>query len=360
MEDPELGRPITDLDMVKSVMIDGDHVHVEIYLTIAGCPMRDTLHTNVSAAVGEVPGVSEVTVSTDVMNDEQRRALRDKLRGPSAQPTIPFAKPSSTTRVFAVASGKGGVGKSSVTVNLACGLAARGLRVGVVDADIYGHSIPRLMGSDQPPTVMEDDMILPPIAHGVKLISIGHFVDGNAPIVWRGPMLHRAIQQFLTDIFWGDLDVLLLDLPPGTGDVALSIAQLIPTARLLIVTTPQAAAAEVAERAGALCQQTGQRVAGVIENMSGMVLPDGSTMDVFGTGGGDQVAANLSTLTGEDVPVLGRIPLDPALRVHGDTGSPVVAAEPDSPAGRALSEVVNALAVRKDSLAGRSLGIAPR
>lgn len=252
------------------------------------------------------------------------------------------------------------MGKSSITVNLACGLAARGLRVGIVDADIYGHSVPRLMGSDQAPTMMEDDMILPPIAHGVKLISIGHFVDGNAPIVWRGPMLHRALQQFLTDIFWGDLDILLLDLPPGTGDVALSIAQLVPNAQLLIVTTPQAAAAEVAERAGSLCQQTGQRVAGVIENMSGMVLPDGSVMEVFGTGGGEVVAGNLSTLTDNDVPLLGHIPLDPALRVHGDTGTPVVLAEPDSPAGKALRSVVDALAVRKESLAGRSLGIAPR
>ncbi|KQB83745.1 Mrp/NBP35 family ATP-binding protein [Corynebacterium oculi] len=357
VEDPELGKPITELGMVKSIAIDGNEVAVEIYLTIAGCPMRDTLQTNTRAAVAELPGVESVVVTTDVMSDEQRRQLRATLRGSGSEPVIPFAQPESTTRVFAVASGKGGVGKSSVTVNLAAGLAAKGLRVGIVDADIYGHSVPHLMGSDQSPTVMEEDMILPPIAHGVKFISIGQFVEGNAPVVWRGPMLHRAIQQFLSDVFWGDLDVLLLDLPPGTGDVAISVAQLVPNAELLIVTTPQAAASEVAERAGSISQQTRQRVAGVIENMSAMVLPDGSTMEVFGSGGGEKVASRLSTLTGGSVPLLGQIPLDPALRVHGDTGTPVVLSEPDSPAGRACAALAEKLAVRRQSLAGRPLGL---
>ncbi|KQB86314.1 Mrp/NBP35 family ATP-binding protein [Corynebacterium lowii] len=357
VEDPELGKPITELGMVKSISIEGSAVSVEIYLTIAGCPMRDTLQTNTRAAVAELPGVDSVEVTTDVMSDEQRRQLRASLRGSHSEPVIPFAQPDSTTRVFAVASGKGGVGKSSVTVNLATALAARGLRVGIVDADIYGHSVPHLMGSDQPPTVMEEDMILPPIAHGVKFISIGQFVEGNAPVVWRGPMLHRAIQQFLSDVFWGDLDVLLLDLPPGTGDVAISVAQLVPNAELLIVTTPQAAAAEVAERAGSISQQTRQRVAGVIENMSAMVLPDGTVMEVFGSGGGEQVAERLSTLTGAEVPLLGQIPLDPALRVHGDTGTPVVLSEPDSPAAQACAGLAEKLAVRRQSLAGRPLGL---
>ncbi|MCZ9308969.1 Mrp/NBP35 family ATP-binding protein [Corynebacterium uberis] len=357
VEDPELGRPITELGMVKSVEIDGSHVDVEIYLTIAGCPMRDTLQTNTQAAVAEVPGVESVTVTTDVMSDEQRRQLRTRLRGANSEPVVPFAQANSHTRVFAVASGKGGVGKSSVTVNLACALAERGLSVGIVDADIYGHSVPHLMGSDQQPTVMEEDMILPPIAHGVKFISIGQFVEGNAPVVWRGPMLHRALQQFLTDVFWGDLDILLLDLPPGTGDVAISVAQLVPNAELLIVTTPQVAAAEVAERAGSISQQTRQRVAGVIENMSAMVLPDGTTMDVFGSGGGQQVATRLTALTGTQVDVLGQIPLDPQLRIHGDTGTPVVIAQPDTPAAQEFVAIAQTLAHRRESLAGKSLGL---
>lgn len=356
VEDPELGRPITELGMVKSVDIDGSSVAVEIYLTIAGCPMRDTLQQNTYAAVAELDGVDDVTVTTDVMDDAQRKALRDQLRG-GAEPVIPFAQPGTTTRVFAIASGKGGVGKSSVTVNLAAALAAKGLRVGIVDADIYGHSVPTLMGSDQQPSVMEEDMILPPIAHGVKIISIGHFIEGNAPVVWRGPMLHRALQQFLTDVFWGDLDVLLLDLPPGTGDVAISVAQLIPNAELIVVTTPQHAAAEVAERAGTIAQQTRQRVAGVVENMSAMVMPDGSTMEIFGSGGGERVSERLTALTGGEVPLLGQIPLDPALRTHGDEGTPVVLAEPETPSAEAFAAIADKLAVRRDSLAGKPLGL---
>lgn len=356
VEDPEIGKPITELGMVKSIDIDGADVAVEVYLTIAGCPMRDTIQTNAHAALAELDGIGEINVNLDVMSDEQRRELRNSLRGGAAEPLIPFSQPDSTTRVWAVASGKGGVGKSSLTVNLAVSMARRGLKVGVVDADIYGHSVPGLMGSTQKATAV-DDMIMPPISHGVKHISIGQFVDGNAPVVWRGPMLHRAIQQFLGDVFWGDLDVLLLDLPPGTGDVALSVAQLLPNAELLIVTTPQAAAAEVAERAGSMSQQTRQRITGVIENMSAMVLPDGSTLDVFGSGGGQTVAERLSVLTGVTVPLLGQVPLDPQLRIHGDDGHPVTISEPESPAAQAIDGIVDRLIVRRESLAGKSLGL---
>lgn len=357
VEDPEIGRPITELGMVKSIDIDGNDVAVVLYLTIAGCPMKSTIQSNTRAALEEVDGIGEISIDMDVMSDEQRKELKAKLRGGQTEPEIPFAKPDSTTRVFAVASGKGGVGKSSMTVNLAAALADKGLKVGIVDADIYGHSVPGLLGSDAGPTVLDDEMLLPPIAHGIKYISIGQFIDGNAPIVWRGPMLHRAIQQFLADVFWGDLDVLLLDLPPGTGDVALSVAQLIPNAELLVVTTPQAAAAEVAERAGSVSQQTRQRVAGVIENMGAMAMPDGSTMDIFGSGGGEAVAERLTALLGHDVPLLGSIPLDPALRADGDAGTPVVLADPESNAAQAIKAVADKLAVRSTSLAGKPLGL---
>ena len=357
VEDPEIGRPITDLDMVKSINIDGSDVAVEVYLTIAGCPMKSTIEKNTRAALQEIEGVGSVSVSLDSMSDDQRRALKQKLRGGQAEPEIPFSKPDSTTRVFAVASGKGGVGKSSVTVNLAAALVHKGLKVGVVDADIYGHSVPGLLGSTAGPTVLDDEMLLPPISHGIKHISIGQFVQGNAPVVWRGPMLHRALQQFLGDVFWADLDVLLLDLPPGTGDVALSVAQLIPNAELLVVTTPQAAAAEVAERAGSVAQQTRQRVAGVVENMGAMVLPDGSTMDVFGTGGGKIVAERLGTILGHEVPMLAQVPLDPALRSGGDAGIPIVLEAPESPAGKAFLSLADKLAIRSESLVGKTLGL---
>lgn len=356
VEDPELNRPITDLGMVKSVTVNGDEVAVEIYLTIAGCPMKTTLTDRTREATESVDGVTKATVTTDVMTDEQRRELRMKVRGSTTEPVIPFAQPDSTTRVYAVASGKGGVGKSSVTVNLATALAARGLNVGIVDADIYGHSVPHLMGSTALPNQV-DDMIIPPQSHGVKMISIGHFLEGNSPVIWRGPMLHRAIQQFLSDVFWGDLDVLLLDLPPGTGDVAISVAQLVPNAELLIVTTPQAAAAEVAERAGSISQQTRQRIGGVIENMAGMVLPDGTVMDVFGSGGGQHVADRLSEITGSPVPLMASIPLDPDLRVGGDVGNPIAVSQPDSPAGVALGTLADQLVTRRQSLAGRPLNL---
>ena len=357
VEDPEIGRPITELNMVKSVTVTGNDVAVEIYLTIAGCPMKSTIESNTRAAVEDIEGVGNITVTMEAMSDEQRRELKKKLRGGQAEPEIPFAKPDSTTRVFAVASGKGGVGKSSMTVNLAAALVQKGLKVGIVDADIYGHSVPNLLGCTDGPTVLDDEMLLPPISHGIKHISIGQFVEGNAPVVWRGPMLHRALQQFLADVFWGDLDVLLLDLPPGTGDVALSVAQLIPNAELLIVTTPQAAAAEVAERAGSISQQTRQRVAGVIENMGAMVMPDGSTMDVFGSGGGQIVADRLGVILGHEVPLLASVPLDPTLRSGGDAGTPIVLDSPESPAAQQIQAVADKLAIRSDSLVGKNLNL---
>jgi ATP-binding protein involved in chromosome partitioning len=357
--DPELRRPITELGMVKSVDIDPDGgVHVEIYLTISACPKKTEISERVSQAVADVPGTGAVKVSLDVMNDEQRTELRKQLRGDAREPVIPFAQPSSLTRVYAVASGKGGVGKSSVTVNLAVAMAARGLSVGVLDADIHGHSIPRMMGTTDRPTQVES-MILPPIAHEVKVISIAQFTEGNTPVVWRGPMLHRALQQFLADVYWGDLDVLLMDLPPGTGDIAISVAQLVPNAEILVVTTPQLAAAEVAERAGSIALQTRQRIVGVVENMAGLVLPDGSTLQVFGEGGGAQVAERLSRAVGADVPLLGQIPLDPALVAAGDSGVPIVLSAPDSPVGKELRSIADKLSSRRRGLAGVSLGLDP-
>lgn len=357
VQDPEIRKPITDLGMVKSIEIrDDSSVDIEVYLTTSGCPMRTEITDRVTKAVADVAGVGPVRVTLDVMSDEQRTELRKSLRGDSAEPVIPFAQPGSLTRVYAVASGKGGVGKSSVTVNLAAALAARGLSVGVLDADIYGHSIPRMLGTSAKPTQVER-MIMPPIAHDVKMISIAQFTEGNTPVVWRGPMLHRALQQFLADVFWGDLDVLLLDLPPGTGDVAISVAQLIPGAEILVVTTPQQAAAEVAERAGSIALQTRQRIAGVVENMSWLELPDGTRMDVFGTGGGQAVAERLTRAVGATVPLLGQIPLDPAVRESGDAGTPIVLSAPDSAPAIAMSEIADKLAVRKRGLAGMSLGI---
>jgi ATP-binding protein involved in chromosome partitioning len=325
---------------------------------VAGCPLRDKITRDVTAAVAALDGVREVRVELDVMSDQQRTDLRKSLRGGSEEPVIPFAQPGSLTRVYCVASGKGGVGKSSVTVNLAVAMAARGLKVGIVDADIYGHSIPRMVGTTEKPTKVEK-MILPPQANGVKVISIGMFTPGNTPVVWRGPMLHRALQQFLADVFWGDLDVLLLDLPPGTGDIAISVAQLIPNAEILVVTTPQQAAAEVAERAGAIALQTRQRVAGVIENMSWLELADGSRMEIFGSGGGASVAASLSQAVGTDVPLLGQVPLDPRLRENGDAGTPIVTAHPSSAAAVVLTEIAAKLSVRARGLAGRMLSVTP-
>ena len=354
--DPDIQRPLTELGMVKSVEIAPDHsVHVTIYLTIAGCPMKSEITNMVTRAVSDVPDTGAVMVSLDVFSDEQRAELRKQLRGDSRDPVIPFAQPGSLTKVYAIASGKGGVGKSSVTVNLAVALAGRGLSVGVLDADIYGHSVPRMMGVTALPTAVES-MIMPPIGYGVRVISIAMFTKGNAPVVWRGPMLHRALQQFLADVYWGDLDILLLDLPPGTGDIAISVAQLVPNAEILVVTTPQLAAAEVAERAGAIALQTRQQVVGVVENMSGLAMPDGTTMQLFGEGGGQRVADQLTKAMGRDVPLLGQVPIDAAMVSAGDAGTPVVRM-PDSVAGQELRRIADGLATRGRSLVGRSLGL---
>ncbi|MBF9067637.1 Mrp/NBP35 family ATP-binding protein [Streptacidiphilus fuscans] len=361
VQDPEINRPITELGMVKSVAVDeAGKAKVAVYLTVSGCPMRETIVNRVTDAVGGVPGISSVEVELDVMSAEQRKELASSLRNGQAEREIPFAQPGSLTRVYAVASGKGGVGKSSVTVNLAAALADQGLKVAVVDADIYGHSVPRMLGADGRPTQVEN-MIMPPSANGVKVISIGMFTPGNAPVVWRGPMLHRALQQFLADVYWGDLDVLLLDLPPGTGDIAISVAQLVPNAEILLVTTPQQAAAEVAERAGTIALQTHQTIVGVIENMSGMPCPHcGEMVDVFGTGGGQTVADALTRATGAKVPVLGNIPIDIQLRQGGDEGKPVVLSDPDSPAGAALRAIAQKLGNRQRGLSGMSLGLTPK
>jgi ATP-binding protein involved in chromosome partitioning len=329
VNDPEIRKPITDLGMVESVTVaDG------------------------------VAGVTAVDVRLGVMTDAQRTELRTTLRGDAPANEIPFAQPGSRTRVYAVASGKGGVGKSSVTVNLAAALAARGLSVGVLDADIYGFSVPRMLGVTGKPTQV-DQMIMPPVAHDVKVISIGMFTPGNTAVVWRGPMLHRALQQFLADVFWGDLDVLLMDLPPGTGDIAISVAQLVPSAELLLVTTPQLAAREVAERAGSIALQTHQQIVGVVENMSWLDLPDGSRMELFGSGGGQSVADSLAASTGTRVPLLGQVPIDQQVREGGDAGAPVVLSAPESPAALALRAVADTLASRQRSLVGRSLGLTP-
>ena len=357
--DPEIRKPITELGMVESVDARADGtLAIAILLTVAGCPMKEQLTRDVTAAVVNLAGVTGVDVHLGVMNDAQRGELRTKLKGDGPANEIPFAQPGSRTRVYAVASGKGGVGKSSVTVNLAVSLAARGLSVGVLDADIYGFSVPRMLGVTGKPTQV-DQMIMPPIAHGVKVISIGMFTPGNTAVVWRGPMLHRALQQFLADVFWGDLDVLLMDLPPGTGDIAISVAQLVPSAELLVVTTPQLAAREVAERAGSIALQTHQQIVGVVENMSWLDMPDGSRMELFGSGGGQAVADSLAALTGTRVPLLGQIPIDQRVREGGDAGLPVIIEAPESSAAVAMRGIADALAARQHSIVGRSLGLAP-
>ncbi|MET0726081.1 MAG: P-loop NTPase [Leifsonia sp.] len=372
--DPEIRKPITDLDMVGGVVGRSDGgVDVAIKLTIVGCPAADRIERDVLAAAESVVGAGMASVDVSIMSSEERKALTERLRGGKAKRTIPFTA-ESLTRVYLITSGKGGVGKSTLTANLGVALAAAGLRVGIVDADVHGFSIPGILGLVETdagtgirravrPTQV-GDMILPPVAFGVKVISIGMFVEPSADgagvaVAWRGPMLHRTIQQFLTDVYFGDLDVLLLDLPPGTGDVAISIGQLLPHAEVIVVTTPQPAAADVAERSALVARQTGQSVHGVIENMSGLVQPDGSVLELFGSGGGAEVARRLSA-GGSEVPLLAQVPLSIPLRSGGDLGEPVVLAHPDDPASIAVRGVADSLARRSRNLAGRPLPFSPR
>ncbi|CUR60969.1 Antiporter inner membrane protein, mrp homolog [metagenome] len=365
VNDPEIKRPITEINMVDSVEIrDDGTVDVKVLLTVAGCPLKDTITRDVTAAVSGVPGVTSVNLELGVMTAEQRGGLQEILRGGQAQREIPFAQPGSLTKVYAVASGKGGVGKSSVTVNLALAMAAEGLRVGVVDADIYGHSVPAMLGvGDARPTQVEELIMPVPTASGVSVISIGMLKPRRDQVVaWRGPMLDRALVQMLSDVYWGDLDVLLLDLPPGTGDVAISLGQHLPNAEVIVVTTPQEAAAEVAERAGTMASMMNQRVVGVVENMSFLPCPHCGPehrLEVFGAGGGARVAATLSQRFGYDVPVLAEIPLDLALREGGDAGKPIVEADPTAPAAQELLKVARSLLGRGRGLAGLQLGLTP-
>ena len=366
--DPEIRRPIAELDMVRAGRVEGAVAHVESALTIVGCPAADRIEREVRAAAASVAGIDEVDLAIGVMSPAERAALTERLRGGKAR-AMPFG-PDSLTRVIAVTSGKGGVGKSTLTANLAVALAERGLAVGLIDADVHGFSIPPLLGLVEPdglppqPTRI-DDLMLPPVAYGVKTISIGMFLPRDQPaaaVAWRGPMLHRTVSQFLTDVFFGDLDVLLLDMPPGTGDVAISVGQLLPHADVLVVTTPQTAASDVAVRSGLVAGQTGQHVVGVVENMAAMTLPDGSTLDLFGAGGGAAVAEALSAAAPDapPVPLLGSVPLSVALRRGGDSGVPVVFGDPTDAAARAISQVADALARTGRGLAGRSLPFTTR
>ena len=354
--DPELRKPVTELDMIGSITASADGaVVVGLTLTIVGCPAAASIERDVREATASVPGVTSVTVDVSIMTREQRTALTEKLRGGRSR-DLQFG-PDSLTRIIAITSGKGGVGKSTVTANLAVALAARGLAVGLVDADVFGFSIPGILGLSGAKPTKVGEMILPPINYGVKVISIGMFVEHNAAVSWRGPMLHRTIQQFLTDVYFGDLDILLLDLPPGTGDVAISLGQLLPHAEVIVVTTPQGAAAEVAERSATVARQTGQHVIGVIENMSGLAQPDGTVLELFGSGGGEDVAARLSAGQKQPVPVLAAIPLSVALREGGDAGRPIVLSDPLDAASVAILAVADQLANRGRGLAGRKLGL---
>lgn len=358
VDDPEIGKPITELDMVQDVRVDGTRVDLHILLTVPGCPLKDKIRGDVTAAVKALGDVDEVEVRFGSMTEQQRAAVAEKVRGgaaraPGGTPVIPFAQPDSDTQVIAVASGKGGVGKSSVTTNLAVALARDGFEVGVLDADVWGYSIPRMLGVQGRPVAF-NNMVMPLQAHGVKVISIGFFVDTERPVIWRGPMLHRALQQFLADVHWAELDFLLCDLPPGTGDIAISMAQMLPDADMLVVTTPQTVAQRVALRAGQMTSQAGMKVAGVVENMAAFVAPDGTEHRIFGSGGGDLLAQEL------DTDLLGSIPLDPALREGSDAGVPIVVGDPNAPASHAIVEIARKVAKRKTrrSLVGRKLPLA--
>jgi ATP-binding protein involved in chromosome partitioning len=371
VNDQEIRRPITDLGMVDSVDVSDDgRVDVRVLLTVAGCPLKDTITKDVTEAVGKVAGVSGVRLDLGVMSQEQRSGLQEKLRGGQTQKEIPFARPGTLTKIYAIASGKGGVGKSSVTVNLAAAMARQGMKIGILDADIYGHSVPAMLGvPDMRPTQVED-MIMPvpalASAGEISVISIGMLKPRRDQVVaWRGPMLDRALVQMLSDVFWGDLDALLLDLPPGTGDIAISLGQHLPNAEVVVVTTPQEAAAEVAERAGTMASMMHQRVVGVVENMSFLACPHCADagrehrLEVFGAGGGARVAKTLSSRFGYDVPVLGEVPIDLSLREGGDSGIPIVESHPDSPASTVLTSVAHTLSGRGRGLAGMQLGLSP-
>ena len=344
--DPEIRRPITEIGMLKGFEIHGDRVDVDVFITIAACPMKDAITSSVQQAVGKVEGVQEVRVSLEPMSEEQREALRTKLQGPAKE--ISFTKPDSLTRIYAIASGKGGVGKSSMTVNLAAAIAAQGKSVGILDADVYGHSIPDMLGITAGPTQI-DGMMLPPTAHGISVMSMLPFKPGgrHEPIAARGPMLHKYVEAFLTDVYWGDLDVLLFDMPPGTGDVPMSVARLLPHAELIVVTTPQTAASEVAIRAGMLAPAFEQKVFGVIENMSAFDCPHcGEPMELFGSGGGELVAQTLSTNLGYEVPLLAKVAFDPRLREGGDKGQPLVIDHPEAAASAQITELAQRLTNR--------------
>ena len=354
--DPEIGRPIEDIGMLKDITVEDGSVRVDVLLTIEGCPLKDRIDRDVKGAVMPLPGVKAVDVVLSPMSEQERQALVAKLRGAPApagaspQPQQFFTD--GKTSVIAVASGKGGVGKSSVTVNLATALAAEGHRVGVVDVDVWGFSVPRMLGVVGEQPVGFNGMILPLESHGVKVMSMGFFVKEEQPVIWRGPMLHKAVQQFLGDVYWGDLDFLLADLPPGTGDVSISMASFLPGANLLVVTTPQEAARKVAERAGKMAEQTHQHVVGVIENMSYFVCPHcGERTAIFGEGGGRLAAETL------EVPLFGQIPLIPALREGGDAGVPIVVSQPDSPAGVAFRETAQELARTTRTLVRKPLNL---
>jgi ATP-binding protein involved in chromosome partitioning len=337
--DPEIRRPIADLGMIDSVEFEGGRARIGIKLTIVGCPAADRIERDVREAALSVPGVEDVRVDIAVMSVGERTALTERLQG-ARRREVQFG-PDDPTRILAITSGKGGVGKSTITANLGAALAARGLKVGIVDADVFGFSIPGLLGVTEERPTRVGELMLPPIGFGVKVISIGMFLPGPATAVsWRGPMLHRTIKQFLSEVYFDELEVLLLDLPPGTGDVAISIGQLLPHAEVVVVTTPQAAAADVAERSGLVARKTGQRVVGVVENMAGLTQPDGSILDLFGTGGGTDAAARLG------VPLLASIPLSLALREGGDSGMPVVLAHPEDPAAAAILALAERLLQR--------------
>jgi ATP-binding protein involved in chromosome partitioning len=356
--DPELHKPLPELGMVKSVAFKDGIAQIEIYLTISGCPMKDRIFTEIQKALADVPGVLEVGVKYDVMNEAQRENVKKIIRGGAPERVITFAQPSSLTRVFGIASGKGGVGKSSLTANLAVALAQRGQTVGILDADVYGHSIPRLLGLlGARPTAIDSTTFIPPENYGIRVASMEMFKpERDDAVAYRGPMLHKVLEQLLADAYWGDLDFLLLDLPPGTGDVAISLGQLIPSSEIIVITTPQVAAAEVAERAGRIAHQLKQHIAGVVENMSpAPLIPGGPVVELFGSGGGTESARRLSLLTGFDVPLLAQIPFDSRLGAGGDNGKPIALGEPETPAAHAIYQLADALMKRNKSLAGKPL-----